>query len=70
MLKPRAARIPETRESTPGSFCTRQLSIWRFGGAVEGRGVSYRMLLTAAAGETVEGFGATGSGEMRRCKAL
>jgi hypothetical protein len=25
MLKPLAARIPETRESTPGSFCTRQL---------------------------------------------
>ena len=24
MLKPRAARIPDTRDSTPGSFCTRQ----------------------------------------------
>ena len=26
MLKPRPAKIPDTRESTPGSFCTRQLS--------------------------------------------
>lgn len=44
--------------------------MWRFGGTVEGRVVSYRMLLTAAAGETVEGFGAGGRGEMRRCRAL
>ena len=40
MLKPRAARIPETRERTPGSFCTRQLRMWRFGGREEGMGVS------------------------------
>lgn len=26
MLNPRPARIPETRDSTPGSFCTRQFS--------------------------------------------
>ena len=26
MLNPRPAKIPETRESTPGSFCTRQFS--------------------------------------------
>jgi hypothetical protein len=26
MLNPRPARIPDTRESTPGSFCTRQFS--------------------------------------------
>lgn len=25
MLKPRAAKIPDTRDKTPGSFCTRQL---------------------------------------------
>ena len=25
ILNPRAARIPDTRDSTPGSFCTRQL---------------------------------------------
>ena len=27
MLKPLPARIPDTRERTPGSFCTRQLRI-------------------------------------------
>ena len=26
MLNPRPARIPETRDNTPGSFCTRQFS--------------------------------------------
>jgi hypothetical protein len=40
MLKPLAARIPDTRESTPGSFWTRQLRMCRFGGAAEGAGVS------------------------------
>lgn len=25
ILNPRAARIPDTRDNTPGSFCTRQL---------------------------------------------
>ena len=28
MLNPRPARIPDTRDSTPGSFCTRQFSRW------------------------------------------
>ena len=68
MLKPRAARIPLIRLSTPGSFCTRQLRTWRLGGCAEGSGVSYRMLLTAAAGE-VELLLA-GRGAMRRCRAL
>lgn len=40
MLKPRAARIPDTRDSTPGSFCTRQLRMCRLGGVMEGEGVS------------------------------
>ena len=40
-LKPRAARMPDTRDSTPGSFCTRQLSTWRVKGCVEGGGVLY-----------------------------
>ena len=40
MLKPRAARIPDTRDNTPGSFWTRQLRICRFGGRREGSGVS------------------------------
>src|SRR6266436_3970035 len=26
MLNPRPARIPDTRDNTPGSFCTRQFS--------------------------------------------
>ena len=32
MLNPRPARIPDTRESTPGSFCTRQFSTCLCGG--------------------------------------
>jgi hypothetical protein len=27
MLNPRPARIPDTRDNTPGSFCTKQLKI-------------------------------------------
>lgn len=38
MLNPRAARMPDTRESTPGSFCTRQLSVCLVNGCSEGGG--------------------------------
>lgn len=37
-LNPRAARVPETRERTPGSFCTRQLRTLRVNGWVDGGG--------------------------------
>ena len=40
MLNPRPAKIPETRESTPGSFCTRQFSTCLAGVGEKGRGVS------------------------------
>lgn len=48
MLKPRAARIPETRERTPGSFWTRQLRTCLLFGCVDAAGVVYRMLLIAS----------------------
>jgi hypothetical protein len=70
MLKPRAARMPDTRDRTPGSFCTRQFRMWRLRGDCEGSGVSYRMLETAAAGDTLGLAAAAGRGWMRRCSAL
>ena len=69
MLKPLAARMPETRESTPGSFCTRQFRMCRLGGRDEGRGVSYKIEDTAAGAD--QGADAVvGRGDMRLCKAL
>lgn len=56
MLKPRPARIPDTRERTPGSFCTRQLSRWRLNGSVLGGGVLYRMLVTASSALAARGW--------------
>lgn len=38
MLNPRAARIPDTRDRTPGSFCTRQFRVCRVNGWCEGGG--------------------------------
>lgn len=40
MLKPRAARMPDTRDRTPGSFWTRQLRVWRVKGWREGGGAA------------------------------
>jgi hypothetical protein len=70
MLKPRAARIPDTRDKTPGSFCTKQLRTCFLGGAELGKGVSYRMDETAAGADHEGGLSDTGRGEMRRWRAL
>jgi hypothetical protein len=69
MLKPLAARIPETRERTPGSFWTRQLRTWRFGGAEDGSGVSYRIEETAAEADQAS-VSDVGRGFTRRWRAL
>ncbi len=54
--------MPDTRDRTPGSFCTRQFKIWRFGGEMEGDGVSYRMLETAAWADQEGGASEVGRG--------
>ena len=71
MLKPRAARIPDTRDKTPGSFCTRQLRMCRFGGFVGAIGVSYRIDDTAVGASHCGGLSETGRviGD-RLCRAL
>ncbi len=66
MLNPRAASVFDTLLKTPGSFWTRQLSTCRFGGASDGRGVSYKMLLTAAGADQAGGASEVGSGVIRR----
>ena len=61
MLNPRPARVPETLLNTPGSFCTKQFKTCCFRGALEGKGVSYKMDRTA---ESADQFGVSkvGSG--------
>ena len=70
ILNPRAAKMPETRESTPGSFWTRQLSICLVDLLVLGSGVSYMIELTAAEADHEGGLPAVGNGEIFLCKAL
>lgn len=70
MLNPLAARMPDTRDRTPGSFCTRQFRICLFGGATEGRGVSYSIDETAAGADHAGGESLVGRGDIRRCRAL
>ena len=48
ILKPLAAKVPEIRDKTPGSFCTRQFNTCCFLGWEEGTGVSYIIEDTAA----------------------
>ena len=40
MLNPRAARMPDTRDKTPGSFWTRQFRVWRVNASVDGGGAA------------------------------
>ncbi len=63
MLNPLAARMPDTRLSTPGSFVTKQLSVCRTMGADVGGGVLYKMLETAS---SAVGTGLEGSKMFRR----
>lgn len=40
MLNPRAARMPDTRDKTPGSFWTRQFRVWRVNASCDGGGAA------------------------------
>ncbi|BAP70941.1 hypothetical protein KMAR_30136 [Kluyveromyces marxianus] len=43
ILNPLAAKVPETNDNTPGSFCTRQFNTCCFLGSFDGAGVSYKI---------------------------
>jgi hypothetical protein len=66
MLNPRAARIPDTRDRTPGSFWTRQFKVCFLKGSVLGGGVLYKMFVTASSAVLVLNESAAGRGGGRR----
>lgn len=71
ILKPLAAKCPDTEDKTPGSFCTKQLSTCCFLGALLGKGVSYKIDDTAASADQF-GVSNVGKGGLFRflCKVL